>query len=94
MRFSILLPTHNRGDVVGFAIESVLGQRHVGIYTNYWWWGDGCTDCTSDVVRGFAVRDTPRAVSLICRRGRGLGMEIEMRHYTGGEGELVAVYGV
>src|SRR5271165_5252111 len=47
-RFSVLMPTHNRADVIDFSVRSILAQTQPDFELIIV--GDGCTDNTADVI--------------------------------------------
>src|SRR3989344_2579825 len=69
--FSILLPTHNRADVLSYAIESVLGQTETNFELLIV--GDGCSDNTADVVSPYL--SDPRGQWFDFPKGPGFGYD-------------------
>lgn len=69
---SILLPTHNRADVLPYAIESVLYQTVQDFELLIV--GDGCTDDTESVVSSYSSKDS-RVHWFSFAKGKGFGYE-------------------
>lgn len=88
MNVTVLLPTYNnRSDVLGFAIESVLGQTVTDL--ELFVVLDGCSDGSLDVVRNAASRDQ-RVRWWDLPKGFGSGMDNRNIALREAQGEFVA----
>jgi len=84
-RFTVVVPTHNRADVLPFAIASVLAQTEPDFELVVA--GDGCTDATEQVVASVA---DPRVRWLPCRKALGIGYAVRNAAIRATNGRYVA----
>jgi len=82
---TVVLPTHNRSNVLAYAIRTVLYQTYPKFELIVV--GDGCTDDTGAVVQGF--KDS-RITWLDLPKGFGCGYENRNRALEQARGELIA----
>lgn len=84
-RFSILLPTHNRADVISHAITSVLRQTEMNFELLVA--GDGATRETECIINGFT---DPRIIWLSMDKSEGFGYANRNRALSIARGKYVA----
>jgi glycosyltransferase involved in cell wall biosynthesis len=82
---SVIIPTHNRSNVLVYAIRTVLAQTYPRLELIVG--GDGCTDDTGAVVLGF---DDPRVTWLDLPKALGYGYENRNRALERARGSLIA----